>query len=139
MGKYVKYQRKTYERRNETHPVWRGIGCLLMVIVPLMSYAGAVTLVNYGVGHGWPFPPEFIGYIQFPDWVWNAPVLPMLAAPIANYPNLWAVLIVFLILLLLLSGVFSTVYSILYRITGPSKYSPLDAPPSKHKAKVYKR
>jgi hypothetical protein len=139
MGKYTKFQRPPRERVYRAHPVWRGIGCLLIVIIPLISYAGAAILVDYGVGHGWPFPPEFVGYIRFPDWVWNAPVLPFLAAPIAHYRSLWAVLTVFLLLLVLLSGIFSTLYAVLYRFMGPSRYNPLDAPPSKHKAKVYKR
>jgi hypothetical protein len=139
MGKYLKYQKPPFKRIYRMHPVWRGIGCLMIIIVPLIAYAGAVLLVKYGVEHGWPFPPEFVGYIRFPDWVWNAPILPLLAAPIANYPHLWAVLAVFLILLVLLSGILSTLYALLYRFTGPSRYNPLDAPPSKHKAKVYKR
>lgn len=139
MAKYTKYQRPPFKKQRGSHPVWRGIGCLLMVVVPLMSYAGAVMLVNYGVGHGWPFPPEFVGYLRFPAWVWSAPVLPLLAGPIAAFPNLGAVLLVFFILLLLLSGIFSTLYAFLYRIWGPPKYTSIDAPPPRYKAKPYKR
>jgi hypothetical protein len=139
MSKYTKYQPKFTERKEQQHPIWRGIGCLMIVIIPLMSYAGAVILVNYGLAHGWPFPPELIGYVQFPDWVWNAPILPSLAAPIASFLNLFAVLITFFLIAVLLSGIFSTLYAFLYRIAGPSKFSAVDAPPSKHKAKVYKR
>ena len=126
-------------RHREPHPIWRGIGCLMMILLPVIAYAGAVLLVQYGVNHGWPFPPEIVGYIQFPDWVWNAPVLPLLAKPIANFRNLWAVLIIFLILLVLLSGIFSTLYSVLYRFMGPPRYTSQDAPPSKYKPKAYKR
>jgi len=139
MGKYTKFQRPPLERIYRTHPIWAGIGCLLIVILPLIAYAAAAILVNYGVGHGWPFPPEFVGYIRFPNWVWNAPILPFLVRPIANYRNLWAVLTVFLILLVLLSGILSTLYALVYRFMGPSHFNPMDAPPPKRKAKVYKR
>ena len=139
MSKYSKYYKPPPERSSETHPIWRGIGCLMIIIVPLIAYAGAVLLVQYGVDHGWPVPPEIVGYIHFPDWVWNAPVLPGLVRPIASYRDLWAVLLVFLVLLLLLSGIFSTVYAVMYRILGPSRYTSVDAPPSNYKPKVYKR
>ncbi len=126
-------------RNTEAHPVWRGIGCLLMVIVPLMAYAAAVSMVKFGLSHGWPFPPEFLGNVHFPDWVWKVPVLPLIARPIENFNNIWMVLLIFLGLLIVLSAIFSTVYSYVRKATGPSRYTPVDALPSKHKPKVYKR
>jgi hypothetical protein len=104
-----------------------------------MSYAGAVLIVRYGLAHGWPFPPELVGSIQFPLWVWNAPVLPVLVRPIANSQNLGAVIVVFLILVVLIFGIMTTTYAIIRRITGPSRYTPVDALPTKHKTKSYKR
>lgn len=139
MNKYTKYKVPPLKRERETHPIWRGIGCLMIIILPVIAYAGAVLLVQYGMEHGWPFPPEILGFIQFPDWVWNAPVLPLLVRPVANYRNLWAVLLVFLMLLVLFSGIYSTLYAVMYRFVGPSRYTSVDARPSKHKVKVYKR
>lgn len=139
MSKYSKYQKPPIGQIRYTHPIWRGIGFLLMIIVPILSYAAATLIVRYGVQHGWPFPAALIGYTKFPDWVWETPVLPLIAAPIANYRDLWAILLVFVVLIFLLSGFFSTLYAILYRFTGPPRYTALDAPPPKHKPKAYKR
>lgn len=130
MSKYSKYQRPPFEKPSEQHPIWRGIGCLLAIILPLMSYAAAVLLVRHGLSHGWPIPPELTGYIEFKDWVWKTPLISNLARPIANCKDLWAVLITSIIILVFLSGIITTAYAIMRRITGPSQYSPVDVPPS---------
>jgi hypothetical protein len=139
MGKYSKFQRPPMTKSTEIHPIWRGIGCLMMVVIPLVSYAGAVKIVDYGIQHYWPFPASFLGYVQFPQWVWRAPVLPLLVSPIANFRNLGAVAVVTVALIVALAGIFSTVYAITYRFMGPSHYTPIDAPPAKYKPKHYKR
>ena len=130
MSKYSKYQRPTFEKPTEQHPIWRGIGCLFAITLPAMSYAAAVLLVRHGVSHGWPIPPELTGYIKFDEWVWNTPFVSTLARPIAHYKDLWAILVAFLIILVFLSGIVTTIYAIARRITGPSQYSPVDVPPS---------
>lgn len=139
MGKYARYARPIPERSRAIHPIWRGIGCLLIVIVPLLSFAGAALLVNYGLSQGWPIPPEWLGYIKFPDWVWKIQFLASIAGPIANYNNLKAVLAFCVVILVLLTGVYSTVYAFIYRGLGPPRYTAVDAPPSKHRPKSYKR
>jgi peptidoglycan/LPS O-acetylase OafA/YrhL len=139
MGKYSKYTRQKPPRSREAHPIWRGIGCILIVIVPLLSFAGAALLVNYGLSQGWSIPSEWLGNIKFPDWVWKIPFLVSIAGPIASYNNLKAVLAFFVVILVLLMGVYSTLYAIIYRGLGPPRYSALDAPPSGRKVKRYKR
>jgi peptidoglycan/LPS O-acetylase OafA/YrhL len=111
----------------------------LILIVPLLSFAGAVMMVNYSLSQGWPIPSEWLGYIEFPDWVWKIPFLTSIAGPIASYNNLKAVLAFFVVVLVLLMGVYSTLYAIIYRVLGPPRYSAVDAPPSGRKVKRYKR
>jgi peptidoglycan/LPS O-acetylase OafA/YrhL len=139
MGKYARYTRPKPERSRAIHPIWRGIGCLLIVIVPLLSFAGAVALVDYGLGQGWSIPPEWLGYIKFPDWVWKIQFLASIGGPIASYNNLKAVLVFCVVILVLLTGVYSTVYAFIYRGLGPPRYTAVDASPSKHRPKSYKR
>ncbi len=139
MSKYSKFQRPKLGPRSEVHPIWRGIGCVMMIVIPIVAYAGAVKIVEYGLRQGWPFPYTLLGHIYFPPWVWRAPVLPLLASPIANFNNLGAVAVVFLALVVALAGLFSTAYAILYRVISPPRYSQFDAPPSKYKPKSYKR
>ncbi|MFH1183847.1 MAG: hypothetical protein V1755_02265 [Chloroflexota bacterium] len=139
MGKYARYTRQLPPRSREAHPIWRGIGCILILIVPLLSFAGAALSVNYGLSQGWPIPPEWLGYIKFPDWVWKIQFLSNIAGPIASYNNLKAVLAFFVVILVLLMGVYSTLYAIIYRGLGPPRYSSVDAPPSGRRTKKYKR
>ena len=62
MGKYSSYSRPKPKPRNVgVHPVMRGIGCIMMVVVPILSYGIAALLVNYGATHGWPIPAEWFG------------------------------------------------------------------------------
>lgn len=139
MGKYSKYQRPTFEKPKGQHPVWRGIGFLLIILIPIIAFASAMLLVDMGMKNAWPIPRGLLGYVHFPEWVWKAPVLPFLARPIASFPNLWAVLIAFISMLVLISGVFTTVYAIIRRIIGPSRFSAVDAPPARYTPKSYKR
>ena len=41
MGKYQSGVKREEPRYEGPPPIWRGIGCLLIVLVPLMSYAAA--------------------------------------------------------------------------------------------------
>jgi hypothetical protein len=55
-GKYRKYQ--AYQREDSApmrrvHPVWRGIGCLLLIIIPFTSYAASVVLLEQNTRQNW--------------------------------------------------------------------------------------
>ena len=131
MSKYSKYHKPLKPISNGIHPIWRGIGCLLILILPVLSYKSAIELVNFAISKYWPIPQNMLGFIQFPDWVWKIRFLSILAQPIANYRNLSAVIFFSFVLLVFLSGVFSLFYAILYRFIGPPRLTPLDAPPIK--------
>jgi len=135
MTRYRKFDRPTFKRSEDVHPIWRGIGCILMIIVPLMSYLIALELVRYGLSHGWAFPPDFLGVIQFPGWVWKTPILSTLAYFIASFTNLPAILIITLVLVLIFTGIFTTLYSLLWKVVGPSRYTSVDAPPGDYRSK----
>lgn len=140
MAKYRNYMIQPEAKHpSEVHPIWRGIGCLLIVLTPLIAFSGATLLVNAGVEHNWPIPPEILGHIQFPEWFMNTPVLREIGHWIGSYPNLLAILIAFFLLVLLLWGLFSSLYAMLYRAAGLTRYTELDAPPPRRKAKRYKR
>ncbi len=140
MAKYAKYQRPVPPRPPDSvHPVWRGIGCLMMILVPILSYALTMVLLQTGLQNGWPIPRQLLGRVQFPNWVWNVPVLEDIARFIHSINHLYAILVFFVVILGLLSVVFSFVYSIIYSAVAPPPYTPVDAPPPRRKAKPYKR
>ena len=46
MGRYQQYEKQVKEGPKSSHPIWRGIGFLLMGLIAVMSYAGANLLVE---------------------------------------------------------------------------------------------
>jgi quinol-cytochrome oxidoreductase complex cytochrome b subunit len=131
MGKYSKYQKQPKELKPAMHPIWKGIGCLMAIFLPALSYIGALELVKTGLNNGWPIPANLLGFVQFPEWVWKVSLLAGLLRPITSFRNFYVVIIFTLVILILLSGILSLFYSILYRFIGPPRLSPLDAPPIK--------
>ena len=122
MGKYDKYsaQSRMSDKPWEIHPIWRGIGCLMMVIIPIMAYAGAALLVRLNQDNNWvPMPPQLAQTIT----------LPM----IGDIPNLIAILLVTVLLMLVGFGLLTILYSFVYNIVGPPRYGPLDAPPPRRR------
>jgi hypothetical protein len=137
MEEYVNYERKAGGRPG-MNPIWRGIGCILTVVVPLISYALTTIFIPPIVATGM-VPHELLGRVQFPAWAYTTPVVSSIAGYLGSIDNLWIKLIGFFIMISLLTGVFSLLYSIVYQLIGPPRYTDLDAPPSRHKPKVYKR
>lgn len=122
MSKYDKFNARSRapERPWKIHPIWRGIGCLMMFLIPLMSYAGAVLLVQANAANGWlPTPRDLARTITLPG--------------IGGVPFLFANLLVTALLMLIGFGVLTIFYSIIYRMMGPPRYGPLDAPPEQYR------
>jgi hypothetical protein len=97
----------------QIHPIWRGIGCLLVILLPIIAYSGGVMLVRANTEQRWvSLPGELLGFFSLP------------AIGRVYYADLAATAA----LLILGFGVLTVVYSFVYRLFGPPRYSPLDAP-----------
>jgi len=70
MTKYVNYHQKqglSVKERMEIHPIWRGIGLILAIVLPAMSYLIVITMLGNPGGYPWlPLPSELI-LRQFSD------------------------------------------------------------------------
>jgi amino acid permease len=118
MAKYSSYNRRTPldERPWTIHPIWRGIGCLLMLLIPIMAYAGAILLVQANAEQGWvPMPAELIQTVTLPYF--------------GKVEHLAANLIVAVLLSFVGFALLSFIYSIFYRLINPDPLGPLDAKP----------
>lgn len=116
MAKYDKYnpRSRAAERPWEIHPVWQGIGCLMMILIPIMAYAGAVLIVQENTEQGWiPFPVELMRTVTIRN--------------IGSVDHLYATLLVAFVLAMLGFSFMVFLYSFLYRIVGPPRLGPLDA------------
>ncbi|HJQ13550.1 MAG TPA: hypothetical protein VJ830_02290 [Anaerolineales bacterium] len=140
MGKYTTYKKTPPKPRNlGVHPVMRGIGCIMMIVVPLLSYGIALFLVDYGIRQRWPLPAS---------WLEPLSIHPLLLSlrgldPVWNFllrqDNLIAVLVFTIATIIVIGGLMSVLYGYIYTLFGPSQYGPQDAPPIRVKVKRYKR
>ena len=118
MGKYSRSyaQPETTTRPVPIHPIWRGIGCLLMVLFPVLAYAGAVLLVRENARKHWILVPgeltgsfvvHYLGRVYFLE------------------------IAVTLLLLILGFSLLMVLYAMIYRLIGPPRYGPFDVPPTR--------
>ena len=125
----------------ETHPIWRGIGCVLILVIPAISIVISNLLVNFALANKaikLKIPYQLLGIPKMPDILYkSAGLKPLL--PLLRIPNLYAYIVASIICILLISSVISLVYAVVYRMANPYRYGPLDEPPSRIKAKKHSR
>jgi len=137
MSKYASNRPPTLKINHEVHPVMRGIGCIMMVIVPILSYLAATVLVPI-----FPIPllPGMTRALDVPPWLYN---LLTGLQPFFNYVESQPLFVSFIIFALVLSilifSIMSIVYGFIYKAFGPSQYGPTDEPPIRKKVKKYTR
>lgn len=140
MGKYSSYSRKKVTPRVVTvHPVMRGIGCLMMILVPILSYGIAVLVVNYGQRSGWPIPQGWFGHPTIHPLLLRLQGLRLIWDFLIQQNNLIANVIFTIAIMVVIGGIMSIIYGYMYTLFGPSQYGPTDVPPIRIKVKRYKR
>jgi hypothetical protein len=129
MTKYTRVANKSAERPWKIHPVWRGIGCFMAIIIVVMSYAGAKEFVDYNQKTAKLGLPEVvydkveIPYTKYIPALKDDDVVNKFFAKMK-----YGYIIFMLIFMFIGFGAFSFVYSAMYRATGPSRYSMIDSP-----------
>jgi hypothetical protein len=116
MPKYNQYSATAeYEakRGNKTiHPVWRGVGFVIMVIIPIVAYFLATWLLTLNAANNWiPIPHEFLSKSK-DELVYVKVGLTLLAS-------------------LIVYGLFMILGTFTLSIFGPPRYGEMDMPPVK--------
>jgi hypothetical protein len=124
--------------RNRVHPVMRGIGCVMIVIIPIFSYALADFLIN-GPGSNWPLPAEWLGTPKIPAILFKLQGLAGFAGFLQGQTGLLGKLILATVFIIILGGLMSVIYGYAFSLAGPPRYGPTDVPPPRVKTKRYKR
>ena len=134
------YNKFQYERKEgpKMNPLWRGVGCIIMVALPLITL-GLTALATPPIAATNLVPLSLLGHVNFNDWVFKVPGLSEAASFLRGIDNLWLGVMVYFIILILITGIASLIYVSVLQVIGPPRYSEKDAPPSKYKAKPYKR
>jgi hypothetical protein len=140
MGKYTSYTRTPPKPRNlGVHPVMRGIGCIMMVVVPILAYGAALVVVDYGIRRGWPIPPDWLEPISIHPLLLRLQGLEPVWNLLLRQDNFIAVVVFTIAIIIVVGGIMSLIYGYIYTIFGPPQYGPQDAPPVRAKTKRYKR
>jgi len=124
--------------RNTVNPYMRGIGCLLMLIVPVFSYGVGYYLADQHIGIGL-LPTEWYGFITVPPALANFRGLSFIANFLATQPHFMATLAFTVVTIVVVGGIVSIIFGYMYSIFAPSKYGPMDVPPPRVSTKKYKR
>ena len=142
MGRYsgTSSQRESsISKPKQLHEIWRGIGCLMIFVIPAISIAGGIQTVNLALDNKWKIPPELRGFPVLPDIVYKSTGLMTIFVPLTKVNNLYAYIVASIIYIMVISSVISLIYAIVYRMANPSRYGPLDAPPQKVRVKKKSR
>jgi uncharacterized membrane protein YphA (DoxX/SURF4 family) len=129
MGKYGKLSRQVPppQRPWSVHPIWRGIGCLILIIGPFVAIAAAHLVLDMNLEQAWyPVPAEFASPFT----------LPLLGYTVDHF---FADLLLAGVILLIGFAIIMIVYAIAYSILGPPRYGPLDSPPVRDQGKYLRR
>lgn len=138
MGRYRTSSRTEPAEDRQPRPIWRGIGCLLIIIIPVISFAAAELTMPLLLKRGL-VPVQLLFTPDTPKWLWNVPFLLVAYQFLFARYAIFATLLLTFIYILVIGGFFSVIYAFMYQITGPSRYGPMDAPPPRTKIKKYKR
>ena len=138
MGKYQSGVKRKEIQRTGPQPIWRGIGCLLIILVPIISYAAADLSMPFFMERNL-VPRELLFTPQTPDWLRIVPGIAQMYQFLFGRYAILATLLLTVVYLIFLGGILTVLYGYLYQLSAPSRYGPMDAPPPNIKVKKYKR
>lgn len=99
-------------RQKEVHPIWRGIGFSFIILIPLISTALSLLLIDINKEKRWlAIPKEFL--IDAKD--------PLLLVKIG----------LTIVIIFILAAIVLLITFLANRLFGPPRYLPTDVPPEK--------
>lgn len=125
MSRYKFVEQKKQEKPSvKIHPIWRGVGFVMMVVIPIISYAAAEVLIAQNMKSNWfPWPYDLMA--KPGDLLYTGD------------PLLYLKIISTLVFIFIFYSIFMLVTFAVNSIFGVSRYGPYDVPPIN--AKVRKK
>ena len=124
------YRSDKTERRWKINPIWRGIGCFLLLLIPIMAWFAAELFLDSGqqiIQSDSLYRPITIQFINIAE-------IDMIIADFNAYSassNLVSGQFFFTVIFTVIGyGLLAFLYAVLYRLIGPPRYGPFDVPPS---------
>jgi hypothetical protein len=132
MSKYDGFQARQQKQTREIHPIWRGIGFAMVILIPIISILGALLLVQENASQNW-FPMPYDLLAKANDPLVNLVYFLNLNTVISQPQTIYIVAILAFALIVFLSAIFTLFTFIILRIFGQSRYGPYDVPDLKFK------
>ena len=127
------YRKQKEERPWKIHPAWRGIGCALILLIPIMAWFTAEIILQYKLPIAIPYDltkPITIKYIHVAE-------IDQIFSVFNQYTTahnlIGAKFFLAVILMIIGFGVLSLIYAMMYKAAGPPRYGPFDVPPIKRR------
>jgi quinol-cytochrome oxidoreductase complex cytochrome b subunit len=121
MGKYDSYTvHKPPPKKREVHPIWRGVGFILIILIPILSYVGTLLLLDENSKRGWFFIPRDLisPYIE---------------------PYFYVKAILTVVLMFIFFSIFLFITALINRMFAPPRYSIYDVPAQAFRGKKRSR
>jgi hypothetical protein len=122
MGKYNEFVRVNPEqekRKRPIHPVWRGIGFILVIVVPYFAYMAALRIFDLNRTQRWfPIPGDILT-------TWGSD------------PYIFVKLLIALVIVVAISAALMFLVFVGNALFGPPRYGPLDSPPIRKSEKPH--
>jgi hypothetical protein len=120
MGKYQSFRRESKPPTREIHPIWRGIGFVLIILIPFMAYTAAILVLNENASRGWfPIPADILAR--------------------GSDPMLYVKILLTLLIAMVLYIILLFITFLVNKFFGPDRYGPYDVPAVTYKGPRYKR
>lgn len=117
---YQTFIKQEETKKEKVHPVWRAIGCVMIVLIPIVAFSGALLFIQYNAEQHWvTWPVDFVA--KGTDPYLYIKIGLTIAFSLVLY-------ILFILLTFLANSLF-----------GPSRYGPQDVPQQRYRGKSYKR
>ena len=119
----------------------RGIGCGIMIILPLLSYLAAIILLEIPEIKKFfrASVPSLFGTPNIHPLLWRVKSITPLLRTIQSWKNVEVNILFGMLILLFLTGIISVIYAIVFRAMAPPRYSGTNAPPIRRKSKKKSR
>lgn len=139
MGKYTDRRKEVHIEKDHTKsPAWKGIGCVLMIVIPAISIAAAIVTMNSSLAAY--LPPALLDYPKLPEFVSMLSYdVQALLFPITGIWGLYGIIFLGVVYMVIIGSLVSSIYALLFRTVGPGNKSPFDVERPNVRAKKYKR
>ena len=124
-----KYRKERQERPWVIHPIWRGIGCALILLIPIMAWHAAVLFfqtnktipLSYTISK-----PITIPYSQIPE---IDRIIAIFNQYTVSHNLIVGQFLLTVVFMFIGFGILSLIYAVFFKAAGPSRYGPFDVPP----------